>query len=459
MKNFITALKNKWQTSTLRYVYNAKDDRGRGRLCMLISGIMAGIIGQLSTGFFYTGFLLGHGIDIVDIAIITFIPYITCFLNIFSPWILEHFKKRKFILASGKLLYYTVNIVGITLLPELVENPEARLAGFIAIVILSNSINALFSSGYSAWQANFLPDNVRMDYFTSSGCINSMLSYIIVLAVSVITDRLQDSPEQLVMITVLRWIAFGLAIIDCLIQLIPKEYPYLKKAKSKLSNIFVLPFRQKRFLLTILICASYTFATNLPNATLNAYVLEILDGTGMQYTLPNAINALYFLFFIIFSRMWKKFVAKHYWFRAFAFAMLMQSVTYYIQVFVTANTIWLYVVVRLMQHVFGVVMNSIVASLPYVNLPDEDRTNYMSFHTIVSNMAVFFSMMLGTMFTSLMDDGTKLVYILGYPLTSTQILLFACAAAQCIVGVTTLSLAKRVTPPEVLKQTAEASSS
>ncbi len=459
MKNFITALKNKWQTSTLRYVYNAKDDRGRGRLCMLISGIMAGIIGQLSTGFFYTGFLLGHGIDIVDIAIITFIPYITCFLNIFSPWILEHFKKRKFILASGKLLYYTVNIVGITLLPELVENPEARLAGFIAIVILSNSINALFSSGYSAWQANFLPDNVRMDYFTSSGCINSMLSYVIVLAVSVITDRLQDSPEQLVMITVLRWIAFGLAIIDCLIQLIPKEYPYLKKAKSKLSNIFVLPFRQKRFLLTILICAAYTFSTNLPNATLNAYVLEILDGTGMQYTLPNAINALYFLFFIIFSRMWKKFVAKHYWFRAFAFAMLMQSVTYYIQVFVTANTIWLYVVVRLMQHVFGVVMNSIVASLPYVNLPDEDRTNYMSFHTIVSNMAVFFSMMLGTMFTSLMDDGTKLVYVLGYPLTSTQILIFACAAAQCIVGVMTLSLAKRVTPPEVLKQPAAASSS
>lgn len=459
MKNFITALKNKWQTSTLRYVYNAKDDRGRGRLCMLISGIMAGIVGQLSTGFFYTGFLLGHGINIVDIAIITFIPYITCFLNIFSPWILEHFKKRKFILASGKLLYYTVNIVGITLLPELVENPEARLAGFIAIVILSNSINALFSSGYSAWQANFLPDNVRMDYFTSSGCINSMLSYVIVLAVSVITDRLQDSPEQLVMITVLRWIAFGLAIIDCLIQLIPKEYPYLKKAKSKLSNIFVLPFRQKRFLLTILICAAYTFATNLPNATLNAYVLEILDGTGMQYTLPNAINALYFLFFIIFSRMWKKFVAKHYWFRAFAFAMLMQSVTYYIQVFVTANTIWLYVVVRLMQHVFGVVMNSIVASLPYVNLPDEDRTNYMSFHTIVSNMAVFFSMMLGTMFTSLMDDGTKLVYVLGYPLTSTQILIFACAAAQCIVGVMTLSLAKRVTPPEVLKQPAAASSS
>lgn len=355
---------NKWKTSTLRYVYNAKDDRGRGRLCMLISGIMSGLVGQLSSGLFYTGFLLGHGIDIVDIAIITFIPYITCFLNIFSPWLLEHFKKRKLILAAGKLLYYFINIVGITLLPELIEDPEARLAGFIAIVVVSNSINALFSSGYSAWQANFLPDDVRMDYFTSSGCINSLLSYIIVFCVSIITDRLEGSPDQLIMITMLRWIAFGLAVVDCLIQLIPKEYPYLKKAKTKLANIFVLPVKNKRFLLTILIAAAYTFATNLPNATLNAYVLEVLDGTGMQYTLPNAINALYFLFFIFFSKIWKKFVAKHYWFRAFAFAMLMQAVTYYMYVFVTADTVWLYVVVRLLQHIFGVVMNSIVASLP-----------------------------------------------------------------------------------------------
>lgn len=250
----------------------------------------------------------------------------------------------------------------------------------------------------------------------------------------------------------LRWIAFGLAVIDCLIQLIPKEYPYLKKAKTKLANIFVLPVKNSRFLLTILIVAAYTFATNLPNATLNAYVLEVLDGTGMQYTLPNAINALYFLFFIFFSKIWKKFVAKHYWFRAFAFAMLMQSVTYYMYVFVTADTVWLYVVVRLLQHIFGVVMNSIVASLPYVNLPEEDRTNYMSFHTIVSNMAVFLSMMLGTMFTSYMEHGSGTWNILGIAFTSTQILLFACAAAQCLVAGMTLLLSKKVTPPEVMAQ-------
>lgn len=253
------------------------------------------------------------------------------------------------------------------------------------------------------------------------------------------------------MITLLRWIAFALAIVDCLIQLIPKEYPYLQKAKTKISNIFVLPIKNKRFLLTILIIAAYTFATNLPNATLNTYVLEI----GVSYTLVNGINALYFLFFIFFSKMWKKFIAKHYWFRAFAFAMLMQAVTYYMYAFVTADTIWLYVVVRLLQHIFGVVMNSIVASLPYVNLPEEDRTNYMSFHTIVSNMAAFLSMMLGTMVTSYMEHGSGALNIFGISFTSTQILLFACAAAQCLVAGMTLLLSKKVTPPEVIVQTSK----
>ena len=132
--------------------------------------------------------------------------------------------------------------------------------------------------------------------------------------------------------------------------------------------------------------------------------------------------------------------------------MLMQSVTYYMYVFVTADTVWLYVVVRLLQHIFGVVMNSIVASLPYVNLPEEDRTNYMSFHTIVSNMAVFLSMMLGTMFTSYMEHGSGTWNILGIAFTSTQILLFACAAAQCLVAGMTLLLSKKVTPPEVMAQ-------
>lgn len=429
----------------LHYVYNVKDDRGRGRLCMLFSSIMTGLVGQLSGGLFYTSFLLQYGLDKSRIGILTFVPYITCLLNIFSPWLLEHFKRRKFILAAGKFTYYTINIVGITLLPTLVKDSDALLLWFVALTILANAVNQLFASGYSAWNANFLPDNVRVDYFNTSSCINSAITFAITLIVSFIGDKLTGTPHELFMLTLIRYIAFALAIVDCIIWLIPKEYPYATTAKAKLSNIFTLPFKNKRFLGTIMIAASYTFVSNLPNATLNAYVLE---DVGISYTLCNGINATYFLFFIFFSTMWKKFISKHYWFRAFGLALFLQASTYFAYSFVTANTVWLYVVVRFSQHVLGVIMNTIMASLPYVNLPDEDRTNYLSFHTILANLSAFLSMVIGTAFTGFMGDNVLTVF--GLEFSSTQILLFACATGQVLVGLYSLWSNKRLTPPELL---------
>jgi Na+/melibiose symporter-like transporter len=441
------SLKQRWQTSPLRYVYNVKDDLGRGRTCMLLSSMMAGLVGQLSGGLFYTSFLLQHGLDKSRIGILTFIPYITCLLNIFSPLILERFKRRKWILVSSKLLSYFINIVGITLLPTLVKDPNEMLIWFIVLVIAANAVNQLFASGFSAWNANFLPDNVRVDYFNSASCINSAFTYILTLVVSAIGDALTGTPHELPMLTIIRYIAFALAIVDCVIWLIPKEFPYAKAAIPKLSNIFTLPFKNKRFLGTILIAAAYTFALNLPNATLNAYVLE---DVGISYTLCNGINATYFLFFIFFSEMWKRLISKHYWFRAFAIVLLIHAATYYAYSFVTADTVWLYVVVRFSQHVLGVATGTIMSSLPYLNLPDEDRTNYLSFHAIVANMAAFFSMMLGTAFTSFMGD--NVVSVFGYPFSSTQILLFVCAVAQCIVALFCVIFATPLTPPEARVQ-------
>ena len=96
----------------------------------------------------------------------------------------------------------------------------------------------------------------------------------------------------------------------------------------------------------------------------------------------------------------------------------------------------------------GVVVNTIMASLPYVNLPDEDRTNYLAFHTILANLSAFLSMMIGTAFTGFMGDQVLNVFGLGF--SSTQILLFACATGQVLVALLALGRSKKLTPPELL---------
>ena len=126
---------------------------------------------------------------------------------------------------------------------------------------------------------------------------------------------------------------------------------------------------------------------------------------------------------------------------------MIHAATYYAYSFVTAETVWLYVTVRFSQHVLGVATGTIMSSLPYINLPDEDRTNYLSFHAIVANLAAFFSMMADTAFTGFMGD--RILSVFGYPFSSTQILLFLCAALQCVVAVFCVIFAKALTPPEI----------
>lgn len=444
MRHVFAGLGARLKNSAVYRVYNPKDELGRGRLCMLASGVMSGLVSQLSGGMFFVIFLESYSFSSIDIALINSLVSLPYLLNIFAPWILEHFRKRKAILVGARIVYYSLSIIGITMLPRLIPDQQSCLTAVIAVYLVANSINALTSSGFSAWHANFLPEDIRVDYFTSSSCVSSLITYPVTFGVSVLVDSVQGSPNELLYVTLLRFAAFALALIDCMILLVPKEYPYASAEKPRPIDIVRMPFRNRRFLLTILIAVSYTFALNLPNGTLDPYVHDI----GVSTSLVNGINALYFLFFFFFTKMWKKFIAKHYWFRAFAFALLMQSVTYYAFSFVTANTIWLYVIVRFTQHIFGVVVNAIMASLPYVNLPEEGRTNFFAFYTILSNLTAAGSKLVGTAFAKWMGDAP--LVLLGFPFAPTQILMFFCAFFQCAVALLSLALNKKVTPPAQL---------
>ncbi len=414
----------------LKKVFDIHDDRGRGRAVMLTSTVLCGVVGQLSGGLFYTSFLLQYGLDKSRIGILTFIPYITCLLNLFAPMLLERFPRRKWLLAGLKLLAYAVNIMGITLLPVFVKEQNIRLLWFVVLTALAGALNQIANAGYAVWNANFLTDEYRVDYFNYSGCIGSAFTWAVTLLVSFVGDRMTGTEYELTMLTAVRYLAFALAVVDCIVPTLPKEYPYTQTVKPKFSNIFLLPLHNKRFFGTAMLIGIYQLAVQLPNATLNAYVLE---DVGISYTLCNGINATYFLFYIIFSGIWKRVIAKFYWFRALCIALVAQALTFFAYSFVTADTVWLYVVVRFGQHITGVWTSVIIGSLPYVNLPAEDRTSYLSFNTILTNLAAFLSMMLGTAFTGIVGESVLTVFGMGF--TATQLLLLICALGHVAVGI------------------------
>lgn len=461
MKKASISLSQRIQGSGLYRLYNVRSEGGRGRFCMLMNGIFSGIVGQLSGGVFYSGFLIEYGFDYSSISILLLLPYITTALYMFSPWILEHFKVRKWILAAAKIAVYLFQIIGITLLPMLFEKgPDGKIidmagmqAAFIAIILIYNTINALFSSGYTAWHANFLPDDVRADYFTSSSCINSLFSYATVFVLSLITDSVKNTSSYLTVLTAMRFLAFALAILDVAILLIPKEYEYPTSVeKVKLSNVFSLPFKNRRFMLTILIVMFATFASNIHAGYVDAFIIDTIN---VPYSLVNGINAVYFLFFIIFGTMWKKFIAKMTWFRALGYASLIEAPTYLLYSLISPNALALYTIVRLLQHVCGVIRNTILGSLPYVNLPDSDRTNYLSFYNIANNASAFISRLCGLLIYNHIGNvhigitiGEKFFGVDG----AVPFLILCCGILEACVAAACFALFRKVTPENLLTE-------
>lgn len=413
-------------------LFTLKDERGRGRSVMLASSIIVSVNNWLTTGVFYTSFLMIYGIDLVNIGIITFIPYIACCFGVFAPSLLERFEKRRWLLVGGKLLYYILNILGITLVPVLVHDPQMRIACFVGVIFLANLVNALISSGFSVWHLNFIPDNIRAEFFLKQSTFSSFIGIGISLISGIVADALAASAYGDTIIILFRYIAFALALVDVAILALPKEYPYSHtRQRPRLRDIIVMPLSSKPFILTMLVIFLHSFFANVPASFVNYY---LLSDVGIQYTLIYAINMIYPFVLIVLQPVAKRLINRFGWFRVLAVSLLIHAPSWAAHACVTGgNYLWLYTVVRVYQHIVGVAANTAYQNISFINLPEEDQTNYYSFYMLVANLSAFLGMMVGTVLVALIGDGAWTVQ--GMRFGSVQILLLLQALGNVIVPI------------------------
>ena len=414
-----------------RELFFDKTPEARGRFCMVVAGILQNIIGNLAGGAFYSAFLLAYGINLTNIGIIIFIPYIASLFTLLSPLALSKFKQRKWVLFVTRLIHYTLYIMGITVLPMIVEGETAKVVCFAVIMFAANVINFIFGPGYSVWHFNFLPDKVRSAYFTQSQFLSALVSGVMIVLVSIGADYFVGKPQEHMVIIAVRVIAFVFALVDSVILVLPKEYPYPKsETKLRLSDVIRKPLKNKMFLGAIGLYCGYCMYVNLSASVQNAY---ILSDTKVTYTLIYGINALYAVFFIAFSGFWQKMIRRRGWVPVFSIATFMLTATYVLFMFINYdNSIWLFTLVRILQHFIGVGQNVTAANLHLLYMPTEDRDNFVSFYSLVANLASFVAMMLGTGFVAFMGDST--LVFLGHEFTSVPLLMGFHALACIVVG-------------------------
>ena len=435
----------KAKNSKLRMLFNWRDPLAKGRTCMMLQSAFASIATNLTSGLFYTGFLSSHGINIVEIGILFFIPYIANIFSIFSPSILERFKKRRVILAAARASYFTLNILAVTVMPYIITDRAARMYAFIGIVFLSNIILALFSSGYPIWHLKFIPDEVRAEYFSVNSLVNAVVGCGASLGASIAADALAGSPYEQQVIVLLRLIGYAIALLDVFILCLPQEYDYEKSGdRPRFLDVFKKPLAHKSFAVSMVVISLYNFFAQIPASSLNYFLLNTIHA---EYTLITAIDFIYPLALFLLLPFWKKVLYRFGWFKTFAIGELLHvGTTLLYSCISSTNYLWVLPTVRITQHIFGVGRNLAATNLMYVNMPLEDRTNYMSFYTVVINLANFLGMMSGTSFVAAFPNLD--IQLFGLHFYNVQVLMWMQMAGQVLVPLLVFKLLPIITKGE-----------
>lgn len=414
-------------------IYSTKNDEARGRLISLGSALVAAFYNVFITGIFYTGFLSMYGISITGVGIVTFIPYIASCFSLFSSAILERIKKRKWGLLASKVYFYAMYIVATTIMPQFVTDPDARLVWFIIILFLAYSVYALFSPGFTTWFYRFYPeDNERRTrYIVLNQIFSSIMSSAILLLSGLLTDAVAGSPMQDKLIIGLRYLAFVLVLVDVGMQACAKEYPYPQAPRLKLSQIFTLPFKYRKFLYCMLLMFVWNFNSNLNNGTWNYHLLNHL---GFNYTLLNACSVMYTVILLCTQNAWKKILRRFSWVKTFGIAVLIFVPTEIIMFSIQPGMAWLYVIAAFIQNLMSVGINFSYSNILYMNLPEENSTAHIAFNTIGCNLFAFLGMITGTYVASLTGDDSPIMF-LGVPTYAVQFTTLMRAVFMTIMGI------------------------
>ena len=433
-------------------VYNFRDPEAKGRVCVLIYTLVEYFLVYITSGIFYTQFLQSYKVDITGVGILNFIPFLASMFVLFTPGILNHFSKRRWLLAGCKLMYYILNVFVLTLLPALIGDYNTLLGCMIATSFLASLFNIIATAGYAAWHIRFQPEEIRAYHMTVSQFLSAVISGMLMLSAGWLCDHLDDW-----FVLALRYFAFGLGMINVIFLLLPKEVEYPVIRTPKFADIISIPLKHKKFMRTMLVVFLWQFSLYCYSSQLNYY---LLDTIGMSQTFYNIIIFLYGPFFMLFMNFWRKQIEKTSWFRVFGISLLVVAPLQILYGFVqpgsfeltlgsVAMTIPLYaplvLAVRLPQHFAGTGHNVAFANFQYINMPLTNRDCFTSFYQIIFNLGSMSGMLFGIIFTELTKDFSFTAF--GYTYTTgTPLLTMICGVMEFIIVAIVLIGRKNLEP-------------
>jgi len=435
-------LKERYLLSDFCRIFNFRAEVHRGRTYLLICQILAHIANALTTGALYTAFLAENGIDIVRVGIISFIPYISWTLSVFSPMIMARFKKRQIILMINDVIYYGCLILATTIMPLFVEDPAAKTIWFAVLLFIGNASNALLGSGYTTWHLRFIPEGRDLNaYVAYNNVFSQVLNCLTSIVASVAATALAANAHQMTFLFWLRIGAFLLFMIgSSLIYLCQREVP-TKVVTTHVSPLHLItePVRHKPFLMVALITILWNICCGINSNTYNYYMLETV-GAPMAVLYVGSVASM--LGGLFLTRPFRRIVDRTSPYFMVALFTLLFALLEFPYMFVDEQGVPLYCVLAALSGLLGVGFSMGFNSFFYLHLPeDSNKDLFSTFWNLVSNLALLLGSAGGTWILAAMETHGSYL-ILGRSFYPSQLLILVKVACFLV----TFLFTRRVTP-------------
>lgn len=426
LSNLITGIKR-----NISARLNIQDELTISRKNITISNYTSGVVGNLIGGNFFTGFLLLMNADDSFMGLVTMAGLIGNLLQILSPLLLERFQSRKVLLIYSRAAIYFFNIVIISIVPLMPFANGIKLMLILSVVLFINLINAVSAPGFAVWHIKSIPENIRANYFSFFTITNGIVIYTVILAFSKIVDYFKTSGNEMEGLLFLRAIALLLCLADIFFLFKVKEYPNQSSGtKLNLINILINPFKEKKYLVTVLIACLWSYSASLPGPYFGVYMLKDL---GVSYSFLNIINMFNIPVLILLTPLWRRRISSTSWFKTLYFSMGLFLLNYVGLSFVTRDTMVLYPVSVIFSFLIAPGINLVFSNAPYINIPEKGQTNYIGFYAAMNNLAALLGVLTGKVFIK-HTEGMK-ISIFGIGMQNKQYILLITAVVMLIAVV------------------------
>lgn len=401
-------------------IFNRFEEFAKNRLYILWFAIYANIVVILYGGYFFTGLLLKLGANDAYMGYITVVTYAGNIAAIFSPLIIERFKKRKKMLLISRGVYYLLLLGFITVLPYVGLNNGVRLSMILTVIALVNLISSLTGSGMSVWHLQSLPENVRSSFFSNLNMIIGILNMVLLNLAGLFADYFKARGQELLGIILLRCAACLFAVLEIYNLSRLKEYPYPQpESKLSLLEIFRRPLMNSRYRAVMAIIVIWTLTATIPGPFYQVYLIKDLK---ISYSFLSVVNLLNIPVLLIAMPLWGRIIGRLGDVKLFAPLAGMLLLHFVSLAFVTnANYQWLYPVSVFYYFLIAAGITQVVSLMPYKFIPESNQSNFISFYGAVSTLAALLGTLIGQQFIVYTENLS--LSIIGLQLGNKQIIM------------------------------------